>query len=102
MLFRIVLFHISALIQDSKASGLRLKLFEPKYPVLVEQRNSVLLNVVPDGIKFVELKDRKKILFEEIVEKTNSQAVGMIGHVAILFRQNTVKEKRKIDLPVKK
>ena len=53
-------------------------------------------------IKFVELKDRKKILFEEIVEKTGGHPVGMIGNVAILFRQNSDEKKRKIDLPVKK
>lgn len=53
-------------------------------------------------IKFVELKDKKKILFEEIVEKTGGQAVGMIGHVAILFRQHSDEGKRKIALPAKK
>ena len=53
-------------------------------------------------VRFVDLKDKKKILFKEIVEKTGGQAVGMIGHVAILFRQNPDEEKRKIDLPVKK
>lgn len=53
-------------------------------------------------IRFVDLKDKKKMLFEEIVEKTGGQAVGMIGHVAILFKQHPDEEKQKIVLPVKK
>lgn len=52
-------------------------------------------------VKFVDFKDRKKILIEEIVERTGSEAVGMIGHIAILFRQNPDKEKQKFELPVK-
>ena len=53
-------------------------------------------------VKFVDLKDRKKILIEELSQKTGSEVVGMIGHVAILFRQNVDRDKQKIDLPIKK
>ena len=53
-------------------------------------------------VKFVDLKDKKKILAEEISQKTGSAVVGIIGHVAILFRANADTEKRKIQLPVKK
>ena len=52
-------------------------------------------------VKFVDLKDQKKALIEEISKKTGSEVVGTIGHVAILFRPNADKEKRKIVLPVK-
>jgi RNA-binding protein len=51
-------------------------------------------------VKFIEYKDKKKELIEEIIERTGSEAVGTIGHIAILFRQNPDEEKRIIDLPV--
>ena len=46
-------------------------------------------------VKFLEHKDDKKSLSDEIVEKTNSEIVGNIGHTIILFRQNSDKEKQK-------
>ena len=52
-------------------------------------------------IRFVELKDKKKDIAEEISCNTKSEIVGMIGHVAILYKQNPDKKKRKINLPVK-
>ena len=52
-------------------------------------------------IRFIEFKDKKKTLLDEIAERTVSEAVGMIGHVAILYRQNPDEEKRKIVLPEK-
>ena len=39
-------------------------------------------------IKFREFKDEKLSLSEKIVELTNSQIVGVIGHTVIIFRQN--------------
>ena len=52
-------------------------------------------------IKFVDFKDKdqKKVLTQEIVNKTQSHVVGIIGHVVILFRRNTDKEKQQIKLP---
>lgn len=50
-------------------------------------------------IKFTDFKDRKEELTREIVTKTGSERVGMIGHTAILYRQQTDPEKRKITLP---
>ena len=46
-------------------------------------------------VKFLEHKDDKKSLSDEIAEKTNSEIVGNIGHTIILFRQNLDKEKQK-------
>jgi RNA-binding protein len=53
-------------------------------------------------IKFVDFKDERKELSQEIAEKTSSEAVGLIGNVAILFRQNPNEKKRKITLPEKR
>ena len=50
-------------------------------------------------VRFVEFKEDKKRLTQEIEEKTNSIMIGMIGHVAILYRQNPNQEKRKFELP---
>ena len=69
---------------------------------LIKMTNIALRDHELIKVKFVDLKDKKKILIEEIGNGTGSEVVGMIGHVAILFRQHVDKEKRKIKLPVKK
>lgn len=50
-------------------------------------------------LKFNDFKDEKKTLAKEIEEKTRSEMVGMIGNVAIFYRQQPDEEKRKIQLP---
>ena len=46
-------------------------------------------------VKFLEHKDNKKKLSEEIYKKTSSEIIGSIGHTIMLFRQNSDKEKQK-------
>ena len=46
-------------------------------------------------IKFIEHKDNKKSLSEIICTKTESEIIGSIGHIIMLFRQNPDKEKQK-------
>ena len=50
-------------------------------------------------VRFNEFKDEKKELAEQIAFRTASQIVGMIGHVAIMYRWQSDDEKRKIELP---
>ena len=50
-------------------------------------------------IRFQEFKEEKKRMSEEIAEKTSSVVVGIVGHVAMLYRGHPDPEKRKIDLP---
>ncbi len=52
-------------------------------------------------VKFNEFKekDQKKELVEKIALATQSQVAGMIGHVAIFYRQNKDPEKQIIKLP---
>ena len=50
-------------------------------------------------IKFREFKDEKLSLSEKIIELTNSQIVGVIGHMVIIFRQNPDSNKRQIHIP---
>ena len=49
-------------------------------------------------IKFVDLKDQKKELIDEIEAKTKSNVVGMIGNIATVYRQQEDEEKRKIEI----
>lgn len=51
-------------------------------------------------VKFNEFKEKeiKKELIEKIAKATQSHVVGMIGHVAIIFRQNKDVEKQVIKL----
>jgi len=52
-------------------------------------------------IKFVDHKDKetKTSLLDDIVRKTCACPAGMVGHVAVLFRQHKDPEKRRIKLP---
>ena len=51
-------------------------------------------------VKFNDFKekDQKNSLISEIAKATQSHIAGMIGHVGILYRQNSDVEKRVINL----
>ncbi len=49
-------------------------------------------------VRFQEFKEEKKELGKVIEEKCRCEMVGLIGHVAIFYRQNPDAEKRKIRL----
>jgi RNA-binding protein len=49
-------------------------------------------------VRFIDKKDEKDPIAQELQERTNSQIVGRIGHVVIMFRQNEDEDKRKIEL----
>ena len=49
-------------------------------------------------VRFVDFKDSKKQLAGELATQTESELVGMIGHLAILYREQPDAEKRKIKL----
>ena len=50
-------------------------------------------------VRFIDHKDEKKVLIEELAQATNSECVGMIGHVGVLYRYQHKEDKRKIDIP---
>ena len=52
-------------------------------------------------IKFIDHKEKdvKTALIEEISKRLNCHVAGMVGHVAILYRQHPEPEKRQIKLP---
>jgi RNA-binding protein len=43
-------------------------------------------------IKFLEYKEEKKEIAQEIAEETDSEIIGLIGNVLILYRENPEKE----------
>jgi RNA-binding protein len=50
-------------------------------------------------VKFNEFKEEKETLVREIETKTNSNLIGMVGHVAMFYRQHADPEKRTICFP---
>jgi len=55
-------------------------------------------------VKFVEFKEKaqKEEILAVLEQKASAVRVGMIGHVATLYRQQKDPEKRKITVPVRK
>jgi RNA-binding protein len=49
-------------------------------------------------IKFTAFKDTKKALAEEIATRTHSELVWIVGHVAVLYREQTDPAKRRVQL----
>ena len=49
-------------------------------------------------VKFNDHKDEKRELSDEIVEKTESAMVGLLGNVLTLYRPHPQEEKRRIQL----
>jgi RNA-binding protein len=50
-------------------------------------------------IKFGDFKEGKKEISAEIAKATKSEVVGIIGNIAIFYRQHPEPEKRKIKIP---
>ena len=79
-------------------------------PVVMVGKNGVtddLINAVDEAlsgselikIKFLEFKDEKKLLASEIAERTNSYVIGIVGNIAMMYRQHPDEDKREIVLP---
>lgn len=50
-------------------------------------------------VRYLDYKDLKQSLTATIVEETGADLVGLIGNVAILFRQHRDPDERTITLP---
>ncbi|MFM1918955.1 MAG: hypothetical protein RLZZ303_589 [Candidatus Hydrogenedentota bacterium] len=50
-------------------------------------------------LKFNEHKDEKRTLLDEIALRTGAEVVGLVGHVATLYKWQADDTKRKINLP---
>ncbi len=51
-------------------------------------------------VKFVEYKEKqvKALMAQQIADKTDSHLAGIIGHIAIYYKEHLEPEKRKIQL----
>lgn len=49
-------------------------------------------------VKFLEFKDEKKEITEQLLEKTNATLVRIIGNVAIIYKKSDDEEKRKFNI----
>ncbi len=50
-------------------------------------------------LKFTSFKEERRTLAREIEAQTRSEMVGLIGHIAIYYREQHDKDKRKIEIP---
>lgn len=50
-------------------------------------------------LRFLDQKDEKKEIAAQLVSATGATLVSMVGHTALIFRNNPDPEKRKINLP---
>lgn len=50
-------------------------------------------------VRFLDFKEEKKVLSQAIAMDTHSEMVGMVGHIAIFYRQNPDPERRQVDIP---
>lgn len=68
---------------------------------LVDEIDTALDGAELMKIKFVDHKDKeiKAGLLDEIARQTHAAVAGMVGHVAVLYRQHKNLEKRRIKLP---
>ena len=79
---------------------------ENKFFLLIIKKFKIEFYSVPLGDyimqKTISEMDQKKKIIETITVNTNCQLVGMTGHIAVIFRQHSDPEKRKIKLPHQK
>lgn len=66
---------------------------------LIDSTNKALTAHELVKVRFVDRKDEKRALIDELAAATESDVVGMIGHTALLYRQHEDEEKRKIFFP---
>jgi len=52
-------------------------------------------------VKFVDHKESKRELAAEIVASCDAELAGIVGHIAIVYRQQPDPQKRRIRLPAR-
>lgn len=68
-------------------------------PTVVQTTDEVLLAQELVKVKFVDRKDEKRALVDTLSKETGCEIVGILGHIATLYRPHPVEEKRRIALP---
>jgi len=72
-------------------------------PSLVKAMNEALERHELIKVKFIEFKEKeqKQALIPQIEKGVPCDLVGLVGHMAIFYRQQTDPEKRKIVIPAR-
>jgi len=89
-------------------SGLQEYLFEQNLQdspdivkqIITDEINNYVPGVTVNKIDIGISNQEKNELTDNLAEKCSAEVAGRIGHVAILYRQNEDKEKRKIKIKV--
>ncbi|MDL2329502.1 YhbY family RNA-binding protein [Desulfosarcina sp. OttesenSCG-928-A07] len=70
-------------------------------PALVKAMNEALDHHELIKLKFVDFKEKeqKQTIIDQIQKAFSCEMVGMVGHIAIFYREQADPEKRKIHLP---
>jgi RNA-binding protein len=70
-------------------------------PTLIQTVDASLTKHELIKVKFIEFKEKeqKQEIAGVIEQETKSELVGMIGHVAIFYRQQPISDKRRIQIP---
>ncbi|NUM55637.1 MAG: YhbY family RNA-binding protein [Candidatus Hydrogenedentes bacterium] len=68
-------------------------------PTVVRAADEVLTAQELVKVKFVDRKDEKRALVDELSAATDCEVVGILGHIATLYRRQPDDDKRRIDLP---
>ena len=50
-------------------------------------------------VRFVDHKEERKALAAELAERCDAQLAGVVGHVAILYREHSEPDRRRIKVP---
>lgn len=66
---------------------------------LIENVNQALDAHELIKLKFTSFKEQRKTLAQEIEEHTQSEMVGLVGNIAIYYREQPDADKRKIQIP---
>ena len=53
-------------------------------------------------VRFLEFKDEKQRIAEELASQCQGECIGIIGHVAMFYRQHPDPQKLNITLPTEK
>ncbi|MBU0506886.1 MAG: YhbY family RNA-binding protein [bacterium] len=63
---------------------------------LIQATDDALLDHELIKIKFIDCKEEKKEIIAELAAKVSGQLAGMVGNVAVMFREHPEEKKRKV------
>lgn len=68
-------------------------------PTVQRTTEEVLMAQELIKVKFIDHKDKKRELIDDLAKATAAQVVGILGHIATIYRPHPESEKQRIVLP---